>query len=118
MQKEVFSARSGKKLAEVEFVDASKSSVDIGERYTFRVVRGFGNLWKKHFDLQDVTIKQAGAEMLIQIVAFPSEKESVGIVDIGMILPPREVTGEVKKLKQKPSSLRRVRGYFKRFSAA
>lgn len=114
MQKEVYSAHSGRKLAKIEFVNG-ENLLTLGDRLSFRVLNGFGNLWRKSFDEEEVTVRQDDQELLVRIVAFPAEKEGVGLLDIEQPLPPRSAEPKPELEPVKSLSLaKRVRGYFSR----
>lgn len=112
MQKEVFSAHSGRKLARIELMDVT-APIEIGDRYSFRIVKGFGNMWRKAFNEENMTIKKEDDEILLNIVAFPAEEEGIGILDMELLLPPRSKEETVKQ-KDSRSFVTRVRGYFSR----
>jgi hypothetical protein len=115
MKKDVFSAQTGRKLAKIELIDAA-APLNTGNRYSFRVVHGFGNMWRKSFNGENMTIvTDEEQEVLLNVVAFPAEKEGVGIMDIDMALPARSQADLEAVDHETPRSFAtRVRGYFLR----
>ncbi len=112
MKKEVFSARSGRPLAKIELLDAA-TPLEVGARHSFRIVDGFGNMWRKAFDEENMTVKKDEEDMLVRVVAFPAEEEGVGILDIDMTLPPR-IVESARPTARSRSFLSRLRSYFSR----
>ncbi len=116
MEKEVFSAHSGRLLSVIELIDVTLP-LETNVNYSFRVLEGFGNMWRKSFAQENMTLKNAeGKEVILNILAFPSEKEGIGILSIGMVLPPRPKgqNGTAEQQKLSPSLFKRMRGYLTR----
>ncbi len=111
MEKSVYSGRSGRKLARIELIDAVKP-IEIGERHSFRVIKGFGFMWRKSFEEETMTLKKAGVEFVLHIAAFPAEKTGIGILDVGDVFErPAEASAPTTAT---PSLFKRVQGYLTR----
>lgn len=115
MRKEVLSARSGRKVASIELIDPP-NTIQIGERYSFRVLNGFGSMYRKTIHEEEMTLRVGDSEMLIYITAFPAVREGIGILDVNTELPPRseEERAEFLASSSSTSLVKRIRGYFKR----
>ena len=99
----IVSVRSDRKVAFVE-LDVKVSEIALGQQPAFKIIKGFGDLWRKYHDNSQLTIIGGKErEYFVTLAAFPTDRDGIGYVTIDSIVPTPEeiVLPQVKERRRK-----------------
>ncbi|MGB1252075.1 MAG: hypothetical protein ACPG8W_15765 [Candidatus Promineifilaceae bacterium] len=98
------SARSERRVAYVE-LDTPLDEIKIGQQPSFKITKGFGDLWRKYSDNSQLTVKRGdGREFFVHIAAFPTDRNGIGFLTIDSVVPSPEdipAAGRTRRRKKR-----------------